>query len=120
MGVKFGVLVQEGPYHHESSDSAYQFVKAAIDKGHEIVGVFFYHDGVVNSTKLTDPQQDDRHIQKRWSEIAEKGVDLVVCIAAAKRRGINDDVLAPGFRISGLGQLTEMAIKADRFVTFGA
>jgi tRNA 2-thiouridine synthesizing protein D len=120
MGVKFGVLVQEGPYHHESSDSAYQFVKAAMEKGHEIVGVFFYHDGVINSTKLTDPQQDDRHIQKRWSEVAENGVDLVVCVAAAKRRGINDDVLAPGFRISGLGQLTEMAIKADRFVTFGA
>lgn len=118
--MKFGVLVQEGPYQHESSDSAYQFVNAALEKGHEIVGVFFYHDGVINSTKLTDPQQDDRNVVKRWSGLAEKGVDLIVCIAAAKRRGINDDVLAPGFRISGLGQLTEMAINADRFVTFGA
>ncbi|NCO66392.1 MAG: sulfurtransferase complex subunit TusD [Candidatus Aquicultor secundus] len=118
--MKFAVLVQEGPYHHQSSDSAYQFVTAAMDKRHEIIGVFFYHDGVINSSKLADIQADDRNITKRWSEVGEKGVDLVVCIAAAKRRGINDDVLAPGFRISGLGQLTEMAIKSDRLVTFGA
>ena len=32
---------------------------------------------------------------------------------------IKDEVLAPGFRISGLGQLVDSGIKADRFVTFG-
>ena len=50
--MKFGILVNEGPFTHQSSDSAYQFAKAAIDKGHEITRVFFYHDGVNNSTKL--------------------------------------------------------------------
>jgi tRNA 2-thiouridine synthesizing protein D len=43
----------------------------------------------------------------------------VVCVAAALRRGIKDEVLAPGFRISGLGQLVDAGIKADRTVTFG-
>ena len=28
-------------------------------------------------------------------------------------------MLAPGFRISGLGQLVEAGIQADRLVTFG-
>jgi tRNA 2-thiouridine synthesizing protein D len=28
-------------------------------------------------------------------------------------------VLAPGFRISGLGQLVDAGIKCDRLVTFG-
>jgi tRNA 2-thiouridine synthesizing protein D len=56
----------------------------------------------------------------RWSKLAEEhGVDLVVCVAAALRRGIKDEVLAPGFRISGLGQLVEAGIEADRLVTFG-
>ena len=40
-------------------------------------------------------------------------------VAAALRRGIKDEVLAPGFRISGLGQLVDAGIKADRTVTFG-
>jgi tRNA 2-thiouridine synthesizing protein D len=80
---------------------------------------------------LTVPPQDDRHIQKRWSELAEKHkLDLVLCIAAAQRRGLLDEGeakrngkdannIAPGFRISGLGQLIEAGIQADRLVTFG-
>lgn len=129
--MKFAVQINEGPYQHQASDTAYQFVKAALEKGHEIFRVFFYHDGVNNGTRYTTPPQDDRHIVNRWSELAEShGLDLVVCVAAAQRRGIVDadeakrhgkdgDNIAPGFRISGLGQLIEAGIQADRLVVFG-
>jgi tRNA 2-thiouridine synthesizing protein D len=118
--MKFGILINEGPYQHQASDSAFLFCKAALEKGHEISRVFFYNDGVNNSTKLTEPPQDDRNIVQRWSKLAEdSGVDLVVCVAAALRRGIRDENLAPGFRISGLGQLVEVGIQADRVVVFG-
>lgn len=129
--MKLGVQINEGPYQHQASDTAYQFVKAALEKGHEIFRVFFYHDGVNNGTRLTTPPQDDRHIVNRWSELAEKhGVDLVLCVAAAQRRGIADAEeakrngkdahnIAPGFRISGLGQLIEAGIQCDRLVVFG-
>jgi len=129
--MKFSILVSEGPYTHQASDSAYRFTKAALDKGHEIFRVFFYHDGVNNGTRFTVPPQDDRNLQKLWSELAEQhNLDMVVCIAAAQRRGIMDENeakrqgidgnnIAPGFRISGLGQLIEAGIQADRLVTFG-
>ncbi len=101
--MKFGILVSEGPYTHQAADSAWQFCQAAIAKGHEIHRVFFYHDGVYNATKLTEPPQDDRHIVNRWSALKEQhGVDLVVCVAAALRR-----------------QLVDSGIKADRMVVFG-
>lgn len=129
--MKFTIQINEGPYQHQASDSAYQFTKAALEKGHEIFRVFFYHDGVNNGTRLTTPPQDDRNVVKRWSELAaEHKLDLVVCVAAAQRRGIADadesrrngkdaDNIAPGFRISGLGQLIEGGIQADRLVVFG-
>ena len=118
--MKLGILVNEGPYTHQASDSAYQFALAALGKGHQIYRVFFYHDGVNNATRLTEPPQDDRHIVNRWSKLAaEHGIDLVVCVAAALRRGIKDEILAKGFRISGLGQLVETGIQADRLVVFG-
>ena len=31
--MKFGIVVNEGPYQHQSSDTAYLFCKAAIAKG---------------------------------------------------------------------------------------
>lgn len=118
--MKFGILINEGPFTHQASDSAYQFAKAALEKGHEVWRVFFYHDGVNNANKLAEPPTDDRNLVKLWSELAaEHNVDLVVCVAAALRRGIKDDILAPGFRISGLGQLIEAGIVSDRLVTFG-
>ena len=54
----------------------------------------------------------------------------MLCVAAAQRRGILDadeakrngkdgDNIAPGFRISGLGQLIEAGIQSDRVVVFG-
>src|SRR5450759_1334510 len=116
--MKFGLLVNEGPYTHQASDSAYQFALAALANGHTIQRVFFYHDGVNNATRLTEPPQDDRHIVNRWSALAaEHKVDLVVCVAAALRRGIKLEGLAPGFRCSGLGQLVDSGIKADRLIT---
>lgn len=118
--MKFGIMVNEGPYTHQATDTAYMFAKAALEKGHEVPRVFFYHDGVNNSSSLTDPPQDDRNIVNRWSKLAEEhGVDLVVCVAAAMRRGITESNLAAGFRISGLGQLVEAGIQADRLVVFG-
>ncbi len=129
--LKFGILVNEGPYQHQSADSAYQFTKAALENGHEIFRVFFYHDGVNNGTRYAIPPQDDRNITELWSALQEKyKLDLVICIAAAQRRGILDeneakrqgkdgDNIAPGFRISGLGQLIEAGIESDRVVSFG-
>ena len=129
--MKFGIVVNEGPYTHQASDSAYHFIKSALDQGHEVMRVFFYHDGVNNGTRLTTPPQDDRHITNRWTELAkEHDLDLVLCVAAAQRRGIVDEDeqrrnskdsnnIAEGFRISGLGQLIEAGIQADRLITFG-
>ncbi len=129
--MKFGIVVSEGPYTHQASDTAYHFAVAALAAGHDVPRVFFYHDGVNVSTRLAVPPQDERNIQQQWSALAkEHDVDLVVCIAAAQRRGVLDeneakrqgkdaDNIAVGFRISGLGQLIEMGIQTDRLMMFG-
>ena len=132
--MKFAIQVNEGPYQHQASDSAYQFAKAAIAAGHEIMRVFFYHDGVDNASRFTVPPQDDRNVVNNWAELDIKDADgnpeLVVCVAAALRRGMLDESEAgkngidgnnihPAFRISGLGQLIEAGIQSDRLVVFG-
>ena len=126
------IQVNARPYQHQAADTSYQFTKAAIASGHEIFRVFFDHDGVNNATKLAVPPQDDRNIAKQWSELSiANNLDMVVCIAAAQRRGMmdvdeakrqgfEDNNLIEGFRISGLGQLIEAGVESDRLVVFGA
>ena len=129
--MKFGILVNEGPFQHQASDSAYHFATAAIEQGHQVYRVFFYHDGVNNGTRLASPPTDDRQITARWTRLAkDHGVDLVVCTAAAQRRGIADDSaarrvdaptgnLAEGFRVAGLSLLMEAGLETDRMLVFG-
>ena len=129
--MKFTIMVNEGPYQHQSSDSALNFSRAVLAQGHEIKRVFFYHDGVNNGSRLSVPPIDDRHVQREWSELSMKhNLDLIICIASAQRRGLvdgteakrhglNADNIIDGFRISGLGQLIEGSIESDRTIVFG-
>ena len=118
--MKIGILVNEGPFTHQASDSAYCVALAAIEKGHQVSRVFFYNDGVFNANRLSEPQTDDRNLVSLWSGLGkDHGIDLVVCVAAALRRGISEEILQAGFRISGLGQLVEAGIQNDRLVVFG-
>ncbi len=129
--MKFAIQVNAGPYQHQASDSAYRFACAVIEAGHELARVFFYHDGVNVATCLATPPQDERDLSALWSQLAaEHEIELVVCVAAAQRRGIVDVEeqrrhgkvcanIADGFLIAGLGQLIDMALKTDRLVVFG-
>ncbi|HIE78782.1 MAG TPA: sulfurtransferase complex subunit TusD [Candidatus Thioglobus sp.] len=131
--MKISIQINEGPYQHQASDTAYQFTKSAVEKGHEIFRVFFYHDGVNNASRFTIPPQDDRNVVNLWADLKQadgSDIDKVVCVAAALRRGMLDDSEAgkngidgnnihSSFRISGLGQLIEAGIQSDRLVVFG-
>ncbi|PCI15988.1 MAG: sulfurtransferase complex subunit TusD [Piscirickettsiaceae bacterium] len=130
--MKISIQVNASPYQYQASDSAWQFASAALEGGHEVFRVFFYHDGVYNALRDARPPGDERNIVERWSRLnIEKGVDLVVCVSSAQRRGLLDasvakkvggypQALAGGFRIAGLGLWMEAVIESDRHIIFGA
>lgn len=128
--MKFALQINGGPNQSNAGHSAYRFINAALAGGHEIFRVFFYHDGVYHAFKYATPPDDELNMTRLWSRLArDYRIDLVVCISAAQRRGLlcadethrqgkQDYDLADGFRISGLGQLVEAALTADRFLVF--
>ena len=124
--MKFAIQVNGSPYGSQSATTAYQFIKAAIEQGHSVIRVFFYHDGIYNGLSTMIPPSDERHPGNCWTELARQhGIDLVVCISAAQRRGLvemSEDepapLLAQGFRIAGLGLWVEACLCADRYLQF--
>lgn len=127
----FSLLITGAPYSSQAADTAYRFAQSLLNQGHSIHRVFFYADAVHSASALACPPQDENHVPDNWSQLAQKhNLDLVVCIAAAVRRGILDDNearryekargnLTDNFTLSGLGQLVEAGIVSDRVVTFG-
>lgn len=129
--MRYAILLMGAPYSTQAAHSALRFAKAVLAKGHRLEGVFFYHDGVQNAARLMAPPQDEPHLLDGWTTLnSEHGVPLMVCIAAALRRGLMDEreaarhgkqghsVEAP-FELTGLGQLVDLGLGCDRLVTFG-
>lgn len=128
----FSILVYGSATNSQSAHSAYRFAVSLLRSGHQIHRVFFYGESVHLASVLTAPPRDEVDIHQLWADLATAHqLDLVVCIAAALKRGIMDapeakrheknsfNTQAP-FELSGLGQLSEAAIMSDRLVTFGA
>jgi tRNA 2-thiouridine synthesizing protein D len=129
--LKFAIQVCCNPHTKQSAVAAYRYTEALLRRQFQVSRVFFYKDGVYHAFRYTSPPQDEINLTVKWSELAlTYSLDLVVCISAAQRRGLligdeakrqgkQDDDVAQGFRVGGLGQLTEALLSADRFIDFG-
>jgi tRNA 2-thiouridine synthesizing protein D len=129
--MKFAIVVHGAPYTNQASRSAYLFTQAVLAAGHEVIRVFFYHDGVYNANQLAVAPQDEADIHAEWMKLGKTHkLDMVVCIASALRRGMLDQTEAKRYEknaaniydeytISGLGQLVDASLNADRLMTFG-
>ncbi|WP_249673321.1 sulfurtransferase complex subunit TusD [Pseudomonas abieticivorans] len=128
--MKFAIAVF-APAHSPASRRALRFAEAALAGGHQIARLFFYQDGVHSTSANVVAPQDELDVAAQWRDfVSQHGLDAVVCIAAALRRGVLNAEEAQRYQrpaanlpapweLSGLGQLHEAAQMADRLVTFG-
>jgi tRNA 2-thiouridine synthesizing protein D len=108
-----------------------EFAKSVVARGHEITGIFFYGDAVFMCLKTRIPSSATQCLGSQWQKfLLEHGLEAIVCVAAALRRGVLDyteakrhhfdfDLLRDGFVISGLGQLIAANTDADHALSFG-
>lgn len=112
------------PPNSNLTTTAINLVQAAIENGVSIIGVFFYQDGVLNAAKHLSIPGDEYQTLQQWQQINSKySVPLYLCITAAEKRGLSDELGNSGrsnidkaFTVSGLGELVELTSKAERVV----
>ncbi|MGX5913891.1 sulfurtransferase complex subunit TusD [Aliidiomarina sp. Khilg15.8] len=124
----FTLLVQHGPQQGHHSYSALQFAEAALQKGHRILQVFFYGDGVLHGNAIAHQPGDDQDISALWAKFSAKTeVPLVICATVAARHGVvaanelesfNAGNLATGYASGGLTEYTEALASSDHLVQF--
>lgn len=117
---KFAVVVTS-PAHSNFTATAIDFVNAIITSKHELVGVFFYQDGVLNANKHTSIPSDEYQSCAKWASLnKEHDISLHLCITAAEKRGLSDEselnTIDEHFTISGLGELVELTSICDRVI----
>lgn len=115
--MRISLLVQGAPCSTSAPGNALDFARAVVARGHAIGRVFFYKDAVLVGNRFAEDQSG---LREGWATLAaQAGFELAVCVSAAGRRGVVEDVsLADGFVIVGLGQLIEAMEESDRLVAF--
>ncbi|WP_281648621.1 sulfurtransferase complex subunit TusD [Parendozoicomonas sp. Alg238-R29] len=130
--MNYTLVIHGAPTTSQACQTALSFARAAIKRGHTISRAFFLRDAVHAGSSLTVAPQGETDLHKEWKVLGQQhNIDMVICISAALKRGLlneseaqrynkeSHNIEAP-FNISGLGQLIDGTVSADRTITFGA
>ena len=123
----YAIQVNSGPDASSAPCIAYRFIEAALARGHGVVRVFFYRDGVGHAfARCADAGNPDAS-RPDWAGLARRHtLELTFCTAAAERRGLyltdQPEPAAPawadGFNPGGLAAWVDACLKADRILVF--
>jgi tRNA 2-thiouridine synthesizing protein D len=116
--MRYSLMITDAPTA-PGARHALDMARALLAAGHELDCLFFYRDGV----KMAAPGAGGA--APAWRDwLAETGLEGVVCVGAAARRGLADDAgagdLEAGFRLVGLGHWIQAAADSDRQLSFGS
>jgi tRNA 2-thiouridine synthesizing protein D len=125
---EFAILITAPPLH-SGGETAFQFIQAALKKGHCVRRIFFYRDGVYHGSRLV--YSENPALMARWQILAKQhDLELVLCSASCARRGImgkeqanyfekDTDNLADNFCVASLSLWFEAVSLAERVIIFG-
>ena len=119
MGI-LSILLTTGPYTSQNTDTVIEISKAAVKKGHEVMGIYLFMDGVLNTNKDIDSLSgEERNIARLLEELTAMGIKIFSCPVCCSYRGIKDEkLLIEGATFDGLGGLSELVLDSDRFLVF--
>lgn len=126
----FTIMVQGAPFSSQAHATAINVVEACLRLGHRLDLVFFHGDAVHVASKLCLTPSDEVDLQQKWQDLASQHqFKLVVCSAAAGRRGVlcAEDAalvdggvanLAPQFEMGGAASYFAAMLESDRSLVF--
>jgi tRNA 2-thiouridine synthesizing protein D len=114
------ILLTTGPYTSQNTDTVIEIARAAVRKGHEVMGIYLFMDGVFNANKDIDSlSEEERNIARLLEELTAMNIPILSCPVCAYFRGIKDEkILIEGGSFDGLGGLSELVLDSDRFLVF--
>jgi len=122
--VKNIAFVITTPPSSNLTTTAISIVTTALKKGINVIGVFFYQSGVLNGSQHLALPNDEYQAHQQWQQLHQNyKLPLHLCATAAEKYGLRDDLdeelksnIDEAFTLSGLGELVELNVNADRLI----
>jgi len=118
---KYVFFISTEPYKYQAVDSLIEIGKAALRKGHEITGIFFFGTGVYNLKKDVSCGSSIRNIPEKIEKFSrEHNIPVAGCSTWVSITGLKESEFIEGATEVGLGDFSNWAIEADKLIVFGA
>ncbi|MFW9941209.1 MAG: DsrE/DsrF/TusD sulfur relay family protein [Candidatus Thorarchaeota archaeon] len=118
--VSFTFVVCAEPYKYEALDTLINLGEAIVNKGHEIVGIFFYGSGVQNIKMRNITDDSLRNLPERLRDFSKThNAKLAACSTWISFSGIRSEEFIEEACQEGLGGLSDLIAKSDRVIFFG-
>jgi tRNA 2-thiouridine synthesizing protein D len=118
--VSFTLVVCAEPYKYEAIDTAINLGNAIIEKGHQVVGIFFYGSGVYNIKKKKIKDTSLRNLSENLQRFCiSHNIEFAACSTWTSFTGIRSEEFIEGAHQEGLGGLSLMIAESDKVIFFG-
>ena len=118
--VIFTFVVCTEPYKFEALNTLLNLGQAILEKGHEIMGIFFYGSGVYNVKKDINISKSMINIPILLESFVEKNnINVSACSTWINFTGLKQDNFIAGACQAGLGGLSDWMARSDRIIIFG-
>ncbi len=118
--VVFTFVVCAEPYKFEALDTMLNLGQAILEKGHKILGIFFYGSGVYSAKREINISSSMRDLPKRLENfVNENEMSLSACSTWMNFTGLKSEDLIKSACQVGLGGLSEWMAESDKVIVFG-
>jgi len=118
--VVFTFVVCAEPYKFEALDTMLNLGQAILEKGHKILGIFFYGSGVYSTKREINISSSMRNLPKRLDDfVNENDMNLSACSTWVNFTGLKSEELIKSASQVGLGGLSEWMAESDKVIVFG-
>ena len=118
--VTFSFIVCSEPYKYESLDTVLNLGESIINKGHQILGFFFYGSGVLNIKKREMTSDSFRNLPARLEQFCiTHNASLTACSTWISFTGMKKEEFIKEACQEGLGALSDLVARSDKVVFFG-
>jgi uncharacterized protein involved in oxidation of intracellular sulfur len=116
--VRYLLILNDPPYGTERSYNGFRLALALAKRDDVELRVYLMGDAVGCAVAGQQTPDGYYNLERMIKGLAKKGVDVGCCGTCLKARGITDDRLAAGARHSGLEELADSVLWAERTITF--
>lgn len=114
---RFVLSLHTPPSDHDTTQRIVNFAEACLKQGHSIDALFLYQQGIYHASEFFELASDELQVPTLWQQLADKNINLMLCVTAAEKRGLN--ITATGvFSVAGLAEFAMITADADKWIQF--